>query len=136
MHFARGDFPPVKAFWSITMYGTDLFFTANPINRYAIGDDTAALHYGADGSLDIYIQHSPPVGHDSNWLPAPAGAFVLIMRLYLPENQRPRRSLCVSAGRDRAAVTRTTSRHDRIPAAERQSPRTVRSCVAANVQPC
>jgi hypothetical protein len=38
-----------------------------------------------DGSLDIYIQHDPPPGHESNWLPAPSGSFSLSMRLYLPK---------------------------------------------------
>jgi hypothetical protein len=37
------------------------------------------------GSLDIYIQHDPPPGHESNWLPAPSGSFSLSMRLYLPK---------------------------------------------------
>ena len=57
VHFARGDLPPVKAFWSVTMYGPDLFFVANPINRYAIGSHTPGLRYNPDGSLDIYVQH-------------------------------------------------------------------------------
>jgi hypothetical protein len=85
LHFARGDLPPVKAFWSVTMYGPDLFFVANPIDRYAIGSHTSGLRYNPDGSLDLYVQHQAPVGHESNWLPAPAGAFFLTMRLYLPE---------------------------------------------------
>ncbi len=85
LHFARGDLPPVRAFWSVTMYGTDRFFAANPIDRYAIGDRTQGLRYGKDGSLDVFVQHDPPVGHESNWLPAPSGAFYLSMRLYLPK---------------------------------------------------
>jgi hypothetical protein len=85
LHFPRGGFPPVDAFWSVTMYGPDRFFIANPINRYAVGDRTAGLQFGTDGSLDIYIQHDPPVGHESNWLPAPAGRFTLTLRLYLPK---------------------------------------------------
>jgi hypothetical protein len=85
LHFPRGGLPPVDAFWSVTMYGPDRFFIANPINRYAIGDRTAGLRYGTDGSLDIYIQRAVPAGHESNWLPAPAGRFILTMRLYLPK---------------------------------------------------
>ena len=75
LHFSKNDLPPVDAFWSVTVYGLDLFFVANPINRYAIGDGTSGLRYGKDGSLDVYIQHDPPIGHESNWLPTPAGAF-------------------------------------------------------------
>lgn len=86
LHFAPGGLPPVNAFWSVTLYGPDHFFVANAINRYAIGDRTAGLQYGPDGSLDIYIQHDPPPGHESNWLPAPAGPFYLSMRLYLPKS--------------------------------------------------
>ena len=48
-----------------------LFFTANPINRYAIGDRTSGLRKNADGSIDILIQHEPPGGDkELNWLPA------------------------------------------------------------------
>jgi hypothetical protein len=85
LHFPPGGLPPVNAFWSVTMYGPDHFFVANPINRYAISDSTAGLQYGSDGSLDIYIQHDPPAGHESNWLPAPTGGFYLSLRLYLPK---------------------------------------------------
>jgi len=80
IHFGPGKLPPVGAFWSLTMYerGADgqSFFTQNPLNRYAIGDRTKGLRYNADGSLDIYLQHeSPGPDAESNWLPAPAGAF-------------------------------------------------------------
>jgi len=85
LHFPAGGLPPVDAFWSVTMYGPDRFFIANPIDRYAIGDRTPGLQYGKDGSLDIYIQREAPAGHASNWLPAPAGPFSLTMRLYLPK---------------------------------------------------
>ena len=35
-------------------------------------------------SVDIYIQHTAPTGHESNWLPAPTGNFILWLRVYLP----------------------------------------------------
>jgi hypothetical protein len=58
---------------------------ANPIERYSIGDRTAGLQYGDDGSLEIYIQHgSPGADKESNWLPAPNAPFYMLMRLYLP----------------------------------------------------
>lgn len=84
IHFDAGRLPPVHAFWSITLYGPDAFFVANPIDRYAIGDRTAGLQHGPGGSLDVYVQHDPPAGHEANWLPAPAGPFYLSMRMYLP----------------------------------------------------
>ena len=85
LHFAKGKLPPVKAFWSLTMYDKDLFLVPNPLGRYAFGDRTAALKLGRDGSLDIIIQHLAPKRHRSNWLPAPAGTFVLALRLYQPK---------------------------------------------------
>ena len=36
------------------------------------------------GSVDIYLQKTAPAGHESNWLPAPAGNFMLWLRVYLP----------------------------------------------------
>jgi hypothetical protein len=86
LHFSKEELPPVSAFWSITMYDSDGFPVANPLNRFAIGDRDA-LKYNPDGSLDIYIQHqSPGTDNESNWLPAPKrGAMSLIMRLYAPK---------------------------------------------------
>jgi hypothetical protein len=43
------------------------------------------LQLQTDGSLDLFIQAKAPVGHESNWLPAPGGPFILTMRLYLPK---------------------------------------------------
>lgn len=86
IHFARGQTPPVRAFWSVTMYDENGYFTANPINRFAIGDRDS-LKYNLDGSLDLYIQHDRPRGgKDANWLPAPAGKFSLSLRMYWPED--------------------------------------------------
>ena len=86
MHFDKAELPPVEAFWSLTMYDADGFQVANPISRFAIGDRDA-LKFNADGSLDIYIQHtSPGPDRESNWLPAPAtGVLGLTMRLYAPK---------------------------------------------------
>jgi len=85
MHFAKGDLPPVKGFWSITMYDNQYFFVPNSIRRYSI-NQRQALHFNADGSLDIYIQHdSPGQDKETNWLPAPPEAFILMFRLYWPK---------------------------------------------------
>ena len=90
VRFEAGQLPPVDAdsgFWSLTLYGPDRFFVDNPLDRYAIGDRTAGLVYGTDGSLEIHIQNEAPIGEESNWLPAPAGEFTLMLRLYLPSEQ-------------------------------------------------
>lgn len=84
IHFAAGALPPVQAFWSLTLYGSDHFFVDNPLHRFALGD-RSDLVYGADGSLDVYVGGAPPAGFAANWLPAPADAFSLILRLYLPD---------------------------------------------------
>jgi hypothetical protein len=74
----------VNAFWSLTLYNEQQGFVANPIGRYAIGDRDK-LHRNADGSLDLVIQHAEPgAAKRSNWLPAPAGPFNLILRMYWP----------------------------------------------------
>ena len=86
LHFAAGRLPPVNAFWSLTMYDKGLFLVPNPIDRYAIGDRTAGLRRNRDGSLDILLQHAVPRRDGSNWLPAPAGRFILALRLYQPKN--------------------------------------------------
>ncbi|MBB6627214.1 DUF1254 domain-containing protein [Nocardioides sp. KIGAM211] len=87
--FPKGQLPPVKAFWSLTMYQRDNFLHANEIDRYAVGDRTRGLRLNPDGSLTIYLQHRKPHGakRAANWLPAPAGAFHVILRLYLPRDR-------------------------------------------------
>jgi hypothetical protein len=85
LHFEADELPPVAAFWSVTMYDGEGYQVANELNRFAIGDRDP-LTYNADGSLDLYLQHSNP-GPDraSNWLPAPSGPLGVTMRLYAPE---------------------------------------------------
>jgi hypothetical protein len=68
------------------MYNAQQFFVENPIDRYAIGDRDK-LKTNADGSLDVYIQQtSPGKDKESNWLPAPAGPFNVILRMYWPKD--------------------------------------------------
>lgn len=84
LHFDKDQLPPVEAFWSVTMYDKDFYLVPNCIKRYAIADYTPGLEYNDDGSLDIYIQYSPPENHKSNWLPAPDDDFNLLLRMYQP----------------------------------------------------
>jgi hypothetical protein len=83
MQFPAGGLPPNNAFWSLTMGDTKNHFVPNPINRYSVSDRSGLIP-NADGSVDIYIQNAAPAGHESNWLPAPAGNFILWLRVYLP----------------------------------------------------
>jgi hypothetical protein len=84
MHFPAGQLPPNNAFWSLTMSDAKNRFVANQINRYSVGD-RSGLAPNADGSVDIYIENTAPAGHESNWLPAPSGKFILWLRAYLPD---------------------------------------------------
>jgi hypothetical protein len=85
LHFPKGATPPVDGFWSITLYDSDGFQVANRLDRFAVSS-WMPFKYNADGSLDLYFQNETP-GKDkeANWLPAPAGAFNLTMRLYAPK---------------------------------------------------
>lgn len=87
LRFEPGQLPPVTLFWSITMYKLpERFLAENPISRYSIGDRTAGLKQGADGSLEIYIQNDNPGPEKaSNWLPAPKGPFFFVARFYGPK---------------------------------------------------
>ncbi|MFO0844220.1 MAG: DUF1254 domain-containing protein [Gemmataceae bacterium] len=89
IHFAKGKTPPVNAFWSITMYDAGYFFVDNPLNKYTVSPRNG-LKYNPDGSLDLYVQNeSPGEGKEANWLPAPKGEFILMMRLYYPREKDP-----------------------------------------------
>ena len=83
LHFPVGQLPPNDAFWSLAMTDVVGFMVPNPIDRYSVGG-RSGLVPNADGSIDIYIQRTAPAGHESNWLPAPAGKFKLMLRAYLP----------------------------------------------------
>jgi hypothetical protein len=87
LHFEADNLPPVKAFWSLSMYKLpEQLFIENEINRYVISSATDGLKYNDDGSLDVYIQkENPGADKASNWLPAYNGKFSLQARLYWPE---------------------------------------------------
>jgi hypothetical protein len=89
MHFPRGQLPPVRGFWSVTMYDDKYFFVNNPLNRYSISP-RQNLKTNRDGSTDLYLQKdSPGSDKESNWLPAPAGKFILMLRMYWPNETSP-----------------------------------------------
>ena len=89
LHFAKGELPHVEGFWSLTMYDSEGFFVANPLDRVSLSQRND-FNFNADGSLDLYIQNdSPGEDQEPNWLPAPEGAFALFMRLYWPSDKAP-----------------------------------------------
>ena len=90
--FAAGQYPPVEAFWSVTMYdGKTQLLIENPIDRYLINSPMLpGMKKNADGSLTLYVQkNSPGADKESNWLPAPNGPIYLVMRLYWPKTTPP-----------------------------------------------
>jgi hypothetical protein len=89
LKFTKEQIPPVKFFWSITMYSIpQRLLVANPINRYSIGSSTPGLKTDVDGSLTIYVSaESPGKDKESNWLPAPKGPFWTVLRCYGPAPQ-------------------------------------------------
>ncbi|HNB25224.1 MAG TPA: DUF1214 domain-containing protein, partial [Candidatus Melainabacteria bacterium] len=90
--FARGQMPPVNAFWSVTMYdGKTQLLVENKINRYLINSPMLpGMKKNKDGSVTLYIQKDAPADDKvSNWLPAPDGPIYLVMRLYWPKTTQP-----------------------------------------------
>jgi len=84
MRFAKDQLPPVEGFWSLTMYDGASFFVPSPINRYS------DLKSNKDGSVDLCIEKdSPGADKESNWLPAPAGQFIRMLRMYWLDESDP-----------------------------------------------
>jgi hypothetical protein len=83
IHFASGQWPPVRGFWSLTAYTKEgeLDDDSTPA-RATIGERTG-LRRNRDGSVDITVSDSRRKA--ANWLQAPHGAFELVMRLYAPK---------------------------------------------------
>ena len=84
--FPKGQLPPVKGFWSLTLYNEHHFFHPNDLNRYSLGTKNKGLKPNDDGSLTLYVQTDPPEeSKRSNWLPAPKADFSLYVRCYWPD---------------------------------------------------
>ena len=88
LEMSKDQIPPVKYFWSITMYSLpNRFLVENPIKRYSIGSATPGLKTGNDGSITLFFSaESPGTDKESNWLPAPSGSWWLVMRTYGPDD--------------------------------------------------
>jgi hypothetical protein len=89
--FAKGQTPPISGFWSITMYMIDegWWFVPNPLNKFTVSPRDN-LKPNPDGSITLYFQaKSPGVDKESNWLPAPEGEFIPMLRMYWPSQKNP-----------------------------------------------
>jgi hypothetical protein len=86
--FAAGQLPPVKGFWSLTMYDEHHMFVPNTMKRFSLGTKNKDLKTNSDGSLTLYVGADAPAdpAQRANWLPAPKnGDFSLYIRAYWPE---------------------------------------------------
>jgi hypothetical protein len=85
--FPKGQEPPVKGFWSMTLYNENHLFYPNALDRYSLGTkNKSSMKYNTDGSLTLYFGHSSPgTEKETNWIPAPDGRFSLYVRAYWPE---------------------------------------------------
>ncbi|MFL5288020.1 MAG: DUF1254 domain-containing protein [Rhodopila sp.] len=89
--FGKGELPPVNGFWSITMYEIDKgwWFVPNPLNRFTASMRNQPLT-NPDGSMTLLFQNeSPGKDREANWLPAPKGDFILMLRMYWPKAENP-----------------------------------------------
>ncbi|MBZ9936100.1 DUF1254 domain-containing protein [Mesorhizobium sp. BR1-1-16] len=89
--FAKGQEPPVNGFWSITMYEVDQgwWFVPNALNKFTVSPRDNLVP-NADGSVTLYFQNeSPGKDKEANWLPAPKGAFLPMIRMYWPKEKSP-----------------------------------------------
>ena len=84
--FPAGQLPPVKGFWSLSLYNQDHLFSPNRIDRFSVGTKNTDLVKNKDGSLTIHVSREPPRGKpEANWLPASEGDFSLFIRAYWGE---------------------------------------------------
>ena len=89
--FPKDATPPVNGFWSITMYEIDQgwWFVPNALNKFTVSPRNN-LKTNADGSLTLYFQNdSPGADKEANWLPAPKGEFIPMLRMYWPKDASP-----------------------------------------------
>lgn len=89
LRFPKGGLPPVKGFWSLTMYDLPAqLLVDNPIDRYLINSTMLEkLARDPDGGITLYLQQaSPGKDKEANWLPTPPGKFFAVLRNYWPED--------------------------------------------------
>jgi hypothetical protein len=86
--FSPEEIPEATRFWSLTAYTPEAIeLVPNLARKYAVASYTKGLQFNEnDGSLSVYMaQHLPAGVPMANWLPIPAGAFNIMLRIYGPE---------------------------------------------------
>ena len=77
--------PPIKLFWSVTLYDVDT--RALILNEQKIADRSSRmdLRKNDDGSIDIHCGPKPPAGFEKNWIPTvPGKNWFAYFRFYQP----------------------------------------------------
>jgi hypothetical protein len=92
LRFAKGQAPPVDAFWSLTMRAEAngrAGLVPNTAERFSLRSRDKLVP-DADGALTLQVQSfAPGFDNSANWLPAPRGDFTLVLRLYHPRPAAP-----------------------------------------------
>jgi hypothetical protein len=86
--FPPGEQPEATRFWSLTAYTPEAIeLVPNSAHKYAVASYTPNLQPNDDDhSLSVYMAQQLPAGVPmANWLPIPAGAFNIMLRVYGPE---------------------------------------------------
>jgi hypothetical protein len=89
--FPKDVRPSVNGFWSITIYEIDQgwWFVPNALNKFTVSERDKPRS-GKGGSLTLYFRsETPGKKMESNWLPAPKGNFILMLRMYWPKDTTP-----------------------------------------------
>jgi hypothetical protein len=88
VRFDADRIPPVRGFWSLTVYNKHHFFHPNEFDRYSLGTKNKNLTFGDDGSLTLTVGGKAPSDPSllANWLPAPADDFTVYLRTYWPHD--------------------------------------------------
>lgn len=85
LHFPARAIPPVRGFWTLTAYTAGGALASGRLQHRSIASRDG-LRRNRDGSIDVYVQAaSPGRARQTNWVPAPEGAFALVLRLYAPQ---------------------------------------------------
>lgn len=89
VRFEAGQLPPVRGFWSLTVYNKHHFFHPNDLDRFSLGTKNQTLAYGDDGSLTLTVGGAAPTDPKQlvNWLPAPEDEFSVFLRAYWPDRE-------------------------------------------------